>query len=254
VFYVALECQGKVYQHGSRVPFKITLTVRRAVTIDGIRFARSVRATYYNRDRSDSTPCPLGPSHDAGRYHGHLVSPLPRPPVASFSATVDAKTDKAVFSDTSHRTAEGRKIVSFHWDFGDPASGASDHSSQRSPTHRFSAPGVYQVKLTVVDRNGLASTTMQSVTAPGPPKAAFTDAETATSGTFSFTDRSRQGVGGAAIVSWQWNFGDPNSGSHNSSTAQDPSHTFTAPGGYFVRLTVTDSNGRKSSVTHKVTY
>ncbi|HZU60841.1 MAG TPA: PKD domain-containing protein [Solirubrobacteraceae bacterium] len=254
VFYVALECLGKVYHHGSRVPFTITLKVHHVVTIQGISFAQSVGAMYYNPHRSDSTPCPLGPSHDAGRYHGHLVSPLPQPPVASFSATVDPKTDTAVFTDTSHRTADGRKIVSFRWNFGDPASGSSDHSSQRSPTHQFSAPGVYRVKLTVVDRNGLSSTATESVTAPGPPQAAFTDSPTGSTGTFSFTDSSRRGVGGAAIVSWQWNFGDPGSGSQNSSTVQDPSHTFSAPGTYMVRLTVTDANGLKSSITHSVKY
>jgi len=39
-------------------------------------------------------------------------------------------------------------------------------------------------------------------------------------------------------ISWTWDFGDPTSGAANSSTEQDPSHTYTAPGQYTVTLTV----------------
>lgn len=35
------------------------------------------------------------------------------------------------------------------WDFGDPASGSSNNSSDENPSHIFSAPGVYSVNLTV---------------------------------------------------------------------------------------------------------
>lgn len=42
---------------------------------------------------------------------------------------------------------------------------------------------------------------------------------------------------------WLWNFGDPASGSANSSTEKHPSHTFSAPGGYEVCLTVSNQYG-----------
>jgi PKD repeat protein len=38
--------------------------------------------------------------------------------------------------------------VSFSWNFGDPASGASNTSTQASPWHTFSGPGTYTVTLT----------------------------------------------------------------------------------------------------------
>jgi PKD repeat protein len=251
VFYAPLECLGKTYPRGSRIPYTITLTVHHAVTIQGIRFAHSLRATYNNPYRTDETPCPLGSSHDAGRYWGHVESP-PAPPVAAFSAAVNPKTRTAVFTDTSHRTANGRQIVSYLWKFGDPGSGHANRSSQASPTHQFSAPGVYEVRLTVVDRNGLSATAKRTVTVPGPPTAAFTDAQTSTPGTFAFTDQSSEG--GAAIVHWHWNFGDPGSGARDTSSSQNPSHRYSSTGTYSVTLTVTDANGLKSSVEHKVTY
>ena len=39
--------------------------------------------------------------------------------------------------------------TSFNWDFGDPGSGANNFSNLENPTHTFTAPGVYQVTLTI---------------------------------------------------------------------------------------------------------
>ena len=141
-FYVALSCKHKIYPHGSRVPYRITLTIRGAVTVQGIAFARQITATYHNSKRSDSTPCVLGPSHDAARYTGNATSAIPSPPVASFSTQVDGATDGASFTDTSAPAPGGAQIVSTRWSFGDPASGAGDSSTEAAPSHRFSAPGV----------------------------------------------------------------------------------------------------------------
>ena len=43
---------------------------------------------------------------------------------------------------------------SWWWDFGDPASGATNQSNQRNPAHTFSAPGAYEVCLTVSNPYG----------------------------------------------------------------------------------------------------
>jgi PKD repeat protein len=250
-FYVGLRCEGRVYRYGSRAPFTITLTVKRVTRFDGIAFAGAITATYTNPFRSDSTPCPLGPSYDSGRYSG--TTTVPTPPAASFTASVDARSDAANFSDTSARGRGNAPIVAWRWNFGDPNSGAADSSTLRDPSHQFLAPGVYQVSLTVVDKNGLSSTSTQAVIAPGPPHAAFTATEQGTGATFSFTDDSTPGIGGAPIVAWYWNFGDPNSGD-NVSTLEDPTHTFSAPGSYSVTLAVEDANGYVGTTTETVSY
>jgi len=64
--------------------------------------------------------------------------------------------------------------------------------------------------------------------------------------TADFTDNSTDGDG--SIASWSWNFGD-----NNSSTTQDPSHTYAAAGTYNVTLTVTDNDGESATVTQVVT-
>ncbi|MGA2009470.1 MAG: PKD domain-containing protein [Solirubrobacteraceae bacterium] len=250
VFYVGLRCLGRTYPRGSRAPYRITLTVRSTTTVQGIRFARRITAGYDNPARSDATPCPLGPSHDAARYAGS--APAPTPPVPTFSTAIDAATDTGSFSDTSRPGVGGAAIVSSVWQFGDSASGAADESTLAAPSHRFSAPGTYAVTLTVRDAEGLSATTSQPVTAPGAPSASFTVAPAGATGTFAFTDTSTPGIGQAPIVAWSWNFGDPGSDAQDASTAEDPAHSFSAPGAYEVTLTATDANGLTSTTAMQV--
>jgi PKD repeat protein len=57
----------------------------------------------------------------------------------------------------------------------------------------------------------------------------------------SFTDTSLPNQ--ATIASWQWSFGDG-----NSSTDQNPSHTYSTGGVYIVKLTVTNADGETFKV------
>jgi hypothetical protein len=167
-FYAALSCYGKVYRHGSRVPYRITLTVAATTEVGGVTFARRITARYDNPSRANGTRCPLGPSHDAARYRGRLTTALPAAPVASFSVSIDGSTDVASFINLSHKVRHGSGLVSQLWNFGDTASGAADVSTLANPEHQYSAPGTYVVTLTETDAKGLASTTTETVTAPGP--------------------------------------------------------------------------------------
>lgn len=166
-FYAALRCNGRVYRHGSRVPYRITLTVSATTVVGGVPFASALTATYRNRRRIDTTRCPLGPSRDAARYTGAIASGLPAAPQAAFAEAVDAQNDTARFTGTSSPGPGGSPLVASVWSFGDPASGAANGSTAADPVHRFSAPGAYVVSLTVLDALGLRSTVSQIVAAPG---------------------------------------------------------------------------------------
>lgn len=81
------------------------------------------------------------------------------------------------------------------------------------------------------------------------PTASFTFL--GTGDTRSFTNTSQTGT--YPITVYAWNFGDPSSGASNTSTAENPSHTFSAQGAsYTVQLTVTDSQGNTSSASQVV--
>ncbi|MFN5325185.1 MAG: PKD domain-containing protein [Bacteroidota bacterium] len=55
------------------------------------------------------------------------------------------------------------------------------------------------------------------------------------------------------VSSFQWNFGDPASGSANTSTLQNPTHAFSSPGTYNVSLVATNTCGAPTSITVPVT-
>jgi PKD repeat protein len=243
-FTSPLRCRGRRYPRGLAVPYRISVQVARVVPIEGIAFASALTATYTNLRRIDHTRCPIGPSHDAARYRG-AAAPLPSPPAATFQAAVHQADDSATVTDTSTPGGGGAPIVARLWRFGDPASGAANTATTSPASHTFSAPGAYQVSLTVADANGLIATSTQTVIAPGPPTASFTDVRIGTSRTYAFDDASQPGIGGAAITGWLWSFGDSRSPA-NLSAAQSPSHAFSAPGTYQVCLLVTDVNGRHS--------
>jgi hypothetical protein len=62
--------------------------------------------------------------------------------------------------------------------------------------------------------------------------------------TFNFKDLSDN-----CPETWKWDFGDPNSGANNTSTAKNPSHTFSAPGEYTVTLVVGSDCSGEFSIT-----
>lgn len=57
---------------------------------------------------------------------------------------------------------------------------------------------------------------------------------------------------GYVVDTYNWNFGDPGSGSTNTSVASAPFHTFSSPGTYSVKLLVNYLCGKADSATHVV--
>jgi hypothetical protein len=72
-FYAPLVCANQTYPQGVRVPFAITVTVTKAIVVNGVVVAARVNAKYLNHGRKNLTPCVMAPSHDAASYHGHVL-------------------------------------------------------------------------------------------------------------------------------------------------------------------------------------
>jgi hypothetical protein len=90
-------------------------------------------------------------------------------------------------------------------------------------------------------RLGPLSTTCTGDTST-PPTQAEADFTFTTNGLQAiFTDAST-----GSPTSFSWNFGDPASGAANTSSLENPTHTFTAPNTYTVTLTVNSSGGPDS--------
>ena len=64
---------------------------------------------------------------------------------------------------------------------------------------------------------------------------------------------SFQPVVSACVESFSWNFGDPASGTSNTSNLENPTHVFSIPGTYQVQLTVTGRGAPPATITLPVT-
>jgi PKD repeat protein len=173
-------------------------------------------------------------------------------PVANFSSSVTNGFSPLTvqFNDSS------TNATSLNWDFGD-----GNNSVERNPVHTYFAKGNYTVNLTANNGNGTNSTNaiitvlekpiLRGSMGPSrpseklapdpvpliPPVANFN--ANVTSGyaplTVQFTDLSEN------VTGLNWNFGDG-----NSSTEQNPMHTYPIAGNYTVNLTANNGNDTNS--------
>ena len=157
---------------------------------------------------------------------------------ADFIATPDAGCAPLVVSFNDISTGNPS---SWKWDLGN-----GTESSLQNPSATYFNPGQYSVKLTVKNSLGADSIVKnQLIKVYAPPRVNFSG--TPQSGCFPlpvhFTDASFAGSG--TIKSREWDFGDG-----IFSTAQNPQHTYIAPGNFNVSLRITNSFGCITSLTN----
>jgi PKD repeat protein len=134
----------------------------------------------------------------------------------------------------------GTAPYTYSWNFGD----GSATSTTQNPTHSYSTAGTYTATLTATDSASPAhsSTSTQTITVSNSssPLSATASGDP-TSGQIPLTTTfAGSAAGGTPPYTYSWNFGDSGSSS-NTSTAQNPSHTYNTVGSYTATLTVTDS-------------
>ena len=70
------------------------------------------------------------------------------------------------------------------------------------------------------------------------------------SNSVQFHDVSTSNVG--SVQGWAWDFGDPGSGTSDTSSQQNPTHTYSGTGTHSVTLTITDITGCTTTYSHNV--
>ncbi len=171
-------------------------------------------------------------------------------PVANFTSSC---TDLACgFTDLSSDPDVGDGVASWSWAFGDAGT-----ANGQTPNHTYAAAGAFDVTLTVGDNNGGSKSVTKAVTVTAPPVSGCPTADfnfSCTSLDCTFTDQSSD-IAPGSVVSWDWNFGDPGSAGSNTSTAQNPAHSYSNTGlaTYTVTLTVTDNDGFTSTKSTEFT-
>ena len=129
------------------------------------------------------------------------------------------------FTDLSSGTP-----TSWNWNFGDSGS-----STDQNPVHTYASVGTYTVELISsdgVDSDNEIEVDYITVTEPAPIASFTANPTTSCDGIVQFTDAS------TGASSWEWDFDDG-----NTSTEQNPEHTYAADGVYTVTLTVTNTGG-----------
>ncbi len=161
-------------------------------------------------------------------------------PTAAFTAESSAGTVPLTVQFTSQST--GTALLTYAWDFGD-----GNTSASQNPSHVYASVGTYSVNLTVTNAAGNSSllrTDYITVSpAPEAPVAAFTaDPLSGTAPlTVDFTSQST----GTLPRTYAWDF--TNNGD-NESSLQNPSHVYSTPGTYSVKLSVTNAAGSNSTI------
>lgn len=155
---------------------------------------------------------------------------IPKPNV-SFNAPVrySCKAPLTVnFNNTSSNA------VSYLWNFGDGST-----STQKNPSHQYTTMGSYAVSLIIINSNGCTDTLLlEDYVRVSPPEILSIDSLMIKECTPYTVYPHATIATGLPISSYLWNFGDG-----GTSTDSTPAHTYTVPGNYNVKLTVSSGAG-----------
>ncbi|MGP8215651.1 MAG: PKD domain-containing protein [Bacteroidia bacterium] len=173
-----------------------------------------------------------------------IVDPLPN---VKFAAdTVNACSTLCTgFTDATTIASGG--LESWNWNFGD-----GNTSTAQNPRSCYTAPGIYDVSLTVTSDSGCPSslTLNNMITVYSHPQTNFTASPQPTNITnpnITFTDKTTDAYG---IVQWEWNLGDSLSGPFlDTSNLQNPIHIYSDTGTFCIKLLDINKHGCTDSAT-----
>ncbi|MFT4971941.1 MAG: gliding motility-associated-like protein [Saprospiraceae bacterium] len=172
--------------------------------------------------------------------------------VVDFTFNTTGECNVIEFQNTSINYLPGSE----NWSFQDFDSGAANSSSVMNPAHLFSKPGFFRVRLsvTLLDAAGMPCGTWWTVKPVMVPAAAdFLTDQGCVGSPVQFNDHSAfLPAEITEITGWSWDFGDPASGAANTSTDQNPTHTYADEVFYTVTLTITTTEGCTSTVQKQV--
>jgi PKD repeat protein len=180
---------------------------------------------------------------------GTIVVPSNLNPAFTFTPATPGEGEAVLFDASTSQAPANNPIVLYTWDFDD-----GPNQSGRSVSHAFNNADTYVVTLTVSDSLGRQASTSRTITVSptaGPSASfVFSPSPVTTATNVVFNGLGSTAATGRRIVSYSWDFGDPNNRAEG--TGPQPTHRFSAPGVYNITLTVTDDLGRTNSRSQQV--
>ncbi len=153
------------------------------------------------------------------------------------------------YSFSFQNESTSSNISSYLWNFG-VTNSQTDTSTLATPTYTYTDTGTYTVKLRVTNTGGCSDSASSTVKVYPGFTPAFTFSGSCYQSAFLFTDASTAKYG--TINSWSWNFGDPST-TADTSSLQNPTWLYAAPGTQTVTLALTSSKGCSGTATKTVT-
>lgn len=142
-------------------------------------------------------------------------------------------------------------ITGYKWLFSERNKGLLDSSVIQNPVYFFDTAGVYTVTLSVTTKSGCIGSFYDTILVTANPGVFISAPDSACVETaVTFTDFI---LHLSTVTSLRWNFGDPLSGTNNTSVLRSPQHTYYNPGIYTVTLIVLSSGGCEDTATVYVT-
>jgi PKD repeat protein len=173
-----------------------------------------------------------------------------QPPTAVANGTPKSGTAplSVSFSSAGSSDPDGT-VLTFNWTFGDGTS-----STSANPTHIYQNAGIYSARLVVSDGTNTTASGSISITVSsgaGNQSPTVIAGASPTSGiaplTVSFSSAGSTDPEGTALT-YSWTFGDG-----GNSTAANPTHSYSSPGNYVARLTVSDGTNSATSTNLSIT-
>ncbi|WP_317065036.1 PKD domain-containing protein [Methanoculleus caldifontis] len=185
-----------------------------------------------------SSPCVSDGVVYVGSVDGKVYAIGPTVPAVNFTANVTAGIAPLTVAFTDNSTGYP---TAWAWNFGDGVT-----STEQNPVHTYAALGNYTVSLTASNIYGSnVSTVADCIRVLSAPAADFTFAPSEGNAPLAvqFNDTSS-----GDVSAWFWSFGDG-----NTSTEQNPSHTYTDAGAYTVSLNASNAYASDiSTITNAV--
>jgi gliding motility-associated-like protein len=166
-------------------------------------------------------------------------------PVNIYGALPIFDKDKKEFCDNGevffiNYTLYNDPIISSVWDFGD-----GNTSTANDPSHIFTGPGTYIVRLTVTTQNQCTSSSSDTIRVYKTPVLSIAGKDT-------ICINSTEGFAGVltlpdSTIKWQWTLGNG-----NTSQIQNPTVLYSSTGNYNIQLIATNKLGCADTAAHQI--
>ncbi len=176
---------------------------------------------------------------DKNENSSSTPEPVDQEPVVSATANVTAGI-APLEVEFRGVAAGGDGELELSWEFGD-----GQGAGEAETSHVYETPGTFEASFMAVDEDGDEAMALVRIVVASATQPAVTAGADQTTGVAPLAVQfTSEVVGGEAPVTIAWTFGDG-----ETSTDEDPLHSYLTPGNYGATVTATDATGDAASAT-----